>query len=88
MSNVSARTQKQLSAHLQHLAIEAELATNKRRRAIAEKRFRDANRPLSIGCVSLGSSCQSNGGSIVTTKSPSLASAGYGSSWFRVNTRM
>ena len=46
MSNVSARTQKQLSAHLQHLAIEAELATNKRRRAIAEKRFRDANRPL------------------------------------------
>ena len=46
MSNVTPRTQKQLSAHLQHLAIEAELATNKRRRAIAEKRFRDANRPI------------------------------------------
>ena len=46
MSNVSARTQKQLSAHLQQLAIEAELATNKLRRAIAEKRFRDANRRL------------------------------------------
>ena len=52
MSNVTPRTQKQLSAHLQHLAIEAELATNKRRRAIAEKRFRDANRPVrSIGDV-------------------------------------
>jgi len=46
MSNVSASTQKRLSAHLQHLAIEVEIATNKRRRAIAEKRFRDANRPL------------------------------------------
>jgi len=46
MSNVTSRTQKQLSAHLQHLAIEVELATNKRRRAIAEKRFRDANRPV------------------------------------------
>ena len=46
MSNVSFRTQKQLSAQLQHLAIEAERATNKRRRESAEKRFRDANRPL------------------------------------------
>ena len=46
MSNVTQRTQKQLSAHLQQLAVEAELATNKRRRAIAEKRFRDASRPI------------------------------------------
>ena len=39
-------------------------------------------------CMNGPNQSQFNGGSIVTTKSPSLASAGYGSSWFRVNTRM